>query len=357
MKIKKNKNGEWGFDFTCNGIRVRKIVGLSKQEAEQVMWNEKKKMKRDGFGLKEAAKNVYFEDFAAEFLELYCKKKKKSWARDEISIEHLKKSFKGKFLSVISPDMIERYMADRKDKVSSSTVNREIACLKTLFNKAVQWKKIETNPAANVEKFKERNQRERILSDEEMRRLLEVAAPHLKPILIIALSTGMRRNEILGLKWNNVHVPERYLFIEDSKSGKSRKIPLNSQMIAALEGLTRDSEFLFFNKRKNRHLTDIAIAFKGACARAGISGLRLHDLRHSAASAMIRNGIDIVTVSKILGHSSIQMTMRYAHPTSENMSRAVEVLGRIIAKKSPESVNIPVNSGKNKSASDSIYVN
>jgi integrase len=219
----------------------------------------------------------------------------------------------------------------RKAEVSPATVNRELACLKTLFNKAVEWGKAETSPAAKVKKFRENNARERILSPEEARRLIGCAAPAIRPVLIVALNTGMRRTEILSLKWRDVDFAKSFILIEDSKSGKSRKVPMNTFVYRILKDLPRtSSEYVFFNPGTNDHVKDIKTGFWAACRRAGLSGVRLHDLRHTAASKMIEAGADLVTVSKILGHSSIQMTMRYAHPTPENMRLAVGRLGEIL---------------------------
>jgi integrase len=99
---------------------------------------------------------------------------------------------------------------------------------------------------------------------------------------------------------------------------------MNDVVLEALRGPKRESEFVFSNPKTKEHVKDIKTAFKAACRRAGIKGVRLHDLRHTAASKMIEAGADLVTVSKILGHASIQMTMRYAHPTPENMRCAVD---------------------------------
>jgi len=142
----------------------------------------------------------------------------------------------------------------------------------------------------------------------------------------------MRRNEILSLKWADV---------DFAKSGKSRKVPMNASVYGTLKTLPRMSaEFIFFNAETKAHVKDIKTAFKAACRRAEIKGVRLHDLRHTAASKMIEAGADLVTVSKILGHSSIQMTMRYAHPTPENMRLAVSKLGDILGSTRQE-VDIP----------------
>jgi integrase len=255
---------------------------------------------------------------------------------------------------MITPELIERYKATRKDAgANPATINRELACLKTIFNIAILWGKLDSSPAKQIRRFPVNNIREKILSDEDMRRLVEAADPRIKPVLIIALSTGMRRNEILGLKWQNVHFEGKYIFIEYSKSGKTRQIPMNDLIVETLKNIPRVSEFVFYNSKKNKNVSLFAVrdAFLRACEKARIKGLRFHDLRHCAASAMVRKGIDLVTVSKILGHSSIQMTMRYAHPTPENMRLAINSLGEILkgGQEQPEKQEkpgkIPVKSG------------
>jgi len=173
--------------------------------------------------------------------------------------------------------------------------------------------------------------RERILSPEEARRLIECACPSIRPILIVALNTGMRRNEILSLKWADIDFVRGFILILDSKSGRSRKVPMNASAREALGFLPQSSpELVFFNAETKTNIKDLKTAFKSACQRAEIGKVRLHDLRHTAASKMIEAGADLATVSKILGHASIQMTMRYTHPTPENMQRAIERLGEIL---------------------------
>jgi len=349
MKVFKNKDGKWCFDVTCNGRRVRQIVGLSRPETEQAMLNKLADLKRDKFGIMKPRENIFFEEFAAEYMELYASQKR-SWVRDRSAIKHFNEFFKGKVLSMITPELIERYKAARKDAgANPATINRELACLKTIFNVAILWGKLDSSPAKQIRRFPVNNIREKILGDEDMRRLVEAAEPRIKPVLIIALSTGMRRNEILGLKWQNVHFEGKYIFIEYSKSGKTRQIPMNDLIFETLKNIPRVSEFVFYNTKKNKNVSLFAVrdAFLRACEKAKIKGLRFHDLRHCAASAMVRKGIDLVTVSKILGHSSIIMTMRYAHPTPENMKLAINSLGEILEGQGNQEKlgKIPVKSG------------
>lgn len=354
-KPKKEKNlklidGKWYIDFTFNKKRIRQFGGYTKEQARIKLLKLKieKQNEKLGFKKPDSRTDAPFEQFTKEFIELYSKQNKKSWKSDESSLKNLRPFFKGKMLSQIKPELVERYKAKRKSEIierqeqqikdrkreviSLATVNRELAFLKTMLNKAVEWDRLEVSPLKNVKKFKEPEFKNGVLTREKAKSLIEVAENHLKPILIIALNTGMRKNEILSLKWKNTILSKRYIHIEDSKSGKSRDIPLNSLVIEALAVIPQDSEYVFYNLKTKRPIRDVKTAFKTACKNAGIDYLRFHDLRHTAATRMVEVGTDLVTVSKILGHSSIQMTMRYAHPTPENMRRATEKLGEFYEK-------------------------
>ncbi|MGA2363000.1 MAG: tyrosine-type recombinase/integrase [Candidatus Aminicenantales bacterium] len=334
--MKKERNlkltdGKWNLDFTFRGKRVRQFGGYTKDQARNTLVKIKAELLDVARGFKKPdVQDVSFEKFADDFLELYSKPNKRSWTRDEFSLNNLKAFFKGDMLRAIGAEKIERYKANRKAEVSPASCNRELACLKTLFNKAVDWGRLGINPAAKVKKLKENNTRERILNPAEASRLIECAGPELRPILIIALNTGMRKSEILSLRWQDVDFVRGFILIGDSKSGKSRKLPMNTAVFEALKGLQRRSDYVFFNPKTETHIKGVTRLFAAALKAAEISGVRLHDLRHTAATKMVEAGVDLVTVSKILGHSSIQMTMRYAHPTPENMRLAVNRLGEIL---------------------------
>jgi integrase len=350
----KSQDGKWYIDFTAQGKRIRQFGGYTKEQARNTLAKLRINKLDEKLGFKKPeAEEVPFAKFADEFLNLHSKQNKKSWKGDQLLLAGLKNHFKGETLQSIGPEKVERYKARRKAEVSPATVNRALACLKTMFNKAVEWGKLETSPLRTVKKLKEPLGRERILSAAEAARLVECAGSAVRPVLIVALHTGMRRNEILSLKWKNVDFPRAYIFIEDSKSGRSRKIPMNSAVIEALRALPREFEFVFYNPETKDHIKDVKTAFHSACRRAkknpedekdpGIIGFRFHDLRHTAASKMIEAGVDLVTVSKILGHASIQMTMRYAHPTPENMRLAVDRLSEILdpTRQKVDTVSIP----------------
>ena len=338
----KQVDGKWYVDFTSRGKRIRQFAGYTKAQARNTLAKLRIEQLDERLGFKKPGQGeaVPFEKFAEDYIELYAKQNKRSWKRDELSLTSLKAFFKGETLQSIGPEKIERYKAMRKIKVSPATVNLELACLKTLFNKAVEWGRTENNPAAKIKKFRLNNAREKILNGEEARRLINCALPALRPILIIALKTGMRRGEILSLTWPAVNFIKSFILIENSKSGKSRKVPMSPAVREVLKAIPRTSDFLFYNPETKTHVKSVTTAFKTACRSAkkdpddkddpGILGLRFHDLRHTFATWYIENGGDIVALSKILGHSSLQMTLRYCNPTEEGMLRAVQKMDGIL---------------------------
>jgi integrase len=336
MKTKRDRNlkqvgGKWYLDFTFKGRRIRRFGGYTKEQAQVALAKERIDRRDIALGLKRPeAEDVAFEEFADKFLEVYCKQNKRSWDRDDISLGHLKEFFKGQTLAGVGAEKIEAYKAKRRVEVSDTTVNRELACLKTMLNKAVEWGKLDKNPAARVKKFKEPPARERILTREEAGRLIDGASPELRPVLITAIGTGMRRGEILGLRWTDVDLIRGFITLDTSKSGRGRKIPLSGAVAAALGAVPHRGDYVFWNPETRTHIKDVKKGFRTALQAAEIKGLRFHDLRHTAASKMVEAGVDLVTVSKILGHASIQMTMRYAHPTPEALRLAVNRLGDFI---------------------------
>ena len=215
----------------------------------------------------------------------------------------------------------------RKKNRVGATVNRDLALLKTMYNRALQWKFFQgENPVRGVTFFSER-QKERILDDDEARRLVEASTKSLRPVVIVALNTGMRISEILSLRWGNVNFPRRFLFIERSKNGRSRKVPMNSDVLRTLAGLRRNGEeFVFAKERSSGPLRSVRTAFLNALEKAKLSNVRFHDLRHTFATNLVMNGVDLVTVKEILGHSEIAMTVRYSHPSDSRKMDAVERL-------------------------------
>ena len=173
-----------------------------------------------------------------------------------------------------------------KDGTKKSTVNRYLAILKRLYNVAIEWGYAKENPVRHVKLFPENdNLMERILTHEEEDRLFEAASEHLRPILVVALNTGMRRGEILNLHWHQVDLYSKEIRVEKTKSRKSRVVDINSVLFkefSRLKNERQNSPYVFPNPETGKPYKKLQTSFTGACRRAGIVGLRMHDLRHYA---------------------------------------------------------------------------
>lgn len=326
-----NKDGKWWIDYYYKSTRVRECIGTSKTKAKDSLARRIAEIREDRYTFKIKKESPKFKDFAQFYLNTYSVNKR-SHRREKDIMTHLVKAFGPARLSQIIPSMVEGYKADRARMVAKSTVNRELALLRHMFYVALEDGKIGSNPAKGGKKgikhFKIEGQEERILSQEEVQRLLDASALHLRPIILTALNTAMRLREILYLKWDDVDLDYRVITVRHTKSAKERKVPVNTLLLETLKTQRAKArgEWVFPCPGTDKPMDGIKTAWQGALRRAGIEHCRFHDLRHTSATYMVLNGVDLATVKEILGHSDIRLTMRYTHPTSRAKRDAVETL-------------------------------
>jgi integrase len=201
-------------------------------------------------------------------------------------------------------------------------VNRDIAVLKRLFNLAIDWSLIDRNPVKKVALYRIDEKSMRVLSQDEQRRLIDAAAPHFKPLIIVAINTGMRRGELLNLRWEQVDLRNLLITIEHSKNGRIRHLPINKSAQEALNELPEPHVGHVFRYR-GLPIKAVKTAFAGAVRRAGIRPCRFHDLRHTFATRLVLAGVDLATVKELMGHADISTTMKYAHPNPPHKRDAV----------------------------------
>jgi integrase len=260
-------------------------------------------------------------------------------------LANFKESFgENQLLSTITYDKVETYRNTLRQKPvtansngvetvrglrKDASVNREMACLHHLFNKAVEWDMMEKSPFEHKQslRLKENNKRMRFLNEDEISSLLSACAPHLKPIVETAILTGMRRGEILSLKWDQIR--GGFIYLEKTKTNEARQIPVSDDLEAILKDIRRKehlrSEYVFtFQGRRIER--DLHVGFGRALKRAGLQDFHFHDLRHTFASQLILNGGSLKDVQELLGHKSMTMTLRYAHLTQESKRKAVNLL-------------------------------
>src|SRR5260370_16076897 len=180
------------------------------------------------------------------------------------------------------------------------------------------------NPCRKVRLLGMDHQRNRYLSEEEETRLMAILVgrrAHLRPVVILALHTGMRRGEILSLRWNQIDFERSLILVQRTKTGRDRIIPMNSTVSETLTAIRQSTQ-----GNQVFPINDVKRSFAYACVKAKIADFRFHDLRHTAATRLADHGADAFQIAAILGHSSIQMTARYTHATSDGLRRAMESL-------------------------------
>lgn len=336
--VRKTKRGKerWYVDFLVNGTRIREVVKNAQDRSDAVLHLQERVsafFSGDHKGI-DKKKPFKFAELAERYLQDYSKVMKKSFMSDYYIVNAHLKPFFGEFVvDQITCLHLEKYRAERLAAgVSKSTTNRELAILSRIFSLGIDWGLGSENPVRKIRFFSEQeNAKERILTGEEEIRLLKASPEHLKPILIVALNTGMRRGEILGLKWSQVDLERRVIKVERTKSGKNRFVFMNSDLLKVFEELHKakgNGEQVFINSKTGRPFQDIKRAFKSACGKAGIEDLRVHDLRHTFASRLVERGADLITVKELLGHSTVKMTERYTHPNLAQKQKAVETLSQ-----------------------------
>jgi integrase len=229
---------------------------------------------------------------------------------------------------------IEQYQTERLQRNKPATVNRVLATLSHMFTKAVDWNMVEEEVQKQIRKVKmlqENNRRLRFLSKEECQTLINYCDPHLKPIVITALNTGMRKGNILNLRWEQVDLKHGFILLDITKNGERHEIPINNTLRATLLSQQRrlDIPYCFHDKATGKPYKEVKKSFATACRKAGIKDFRFHDLRHCFASSLVMAGVDLTTIKELLNHKSLTMTLRYAHLAPSHKVKAVEVLDEV----------------------------
>ena len=260
--------------------------------------------------------NTTFFELCDQYWELDGKHKRMKGLKNMIDI--WKKGIGDVPLKELTQQELERFLNKRMErkKHSPSTRNRHLAHLSSMFNKGKEWGLATENPASRINPLREVGARMRFLVEGEITRLLKAASKKLRSLLITALHTGMRKGEIVNLKWPDVDFKNKIITVQESKSGKKRMIPMDETLYEALRVLPSRFKrgYIFPSPVKpDKPWYDFRKRFESAKQKAGIDDFRFHDLRHTFASHLAMNGVDIKTVQELLGHASLTMTMKYAH--------------------------------------------
>jgi integrase len=335
----RKRGNRWHYDLMIHRVRYRGCIpeAQNKWQAEKAEAKIRLEIYEGKFGGESGSTRMV--DFIDQTYLPWARSTKLSCRDDELNCKVLSDFFGGKAFNQISPLLIEKFKRERRDSMTRygeqrkpASVNRELATLSRMFSLAMDNGLVASNPCTKVHKLREDNQRTRYLSAEEEERLMASLTgrrAHLVPLVRLAIHTGMRRGELLGLRWRNVDFLRGAIHVTKTKTNRDRDVPLNSEAREILLGLQRESEgeeFVFSNKKTGLNLTDVKKGFSSACREAGIQDFKFHDLRHTAGTRLADTGADAFTIAEVLGHATLQMTKRYTHATDKRKRAAVEAL-------------------------------
>ena len=273
-------------------------------------------------------KKVKLGELITDYLELYSKHSKITYQDDVERLGRIQKFFGDVYLTDITPARLEEYRIKRlSEGIAKSTTNREMGILKHTFNKGIEWGKCENNPVRKIKFYSEKeNARMRYLDQQEKVKLLNECPLPTKRFVFFALNTGMRQGEILNLKWKDIDYKTNLIKINHSKSGNPRYVPMNSELLEMLKSMPSISEYIFGSASGKPKWGLYRNFFERAVKKAEIKDFCFHSCRHTFASDLVMKGVDLKTVSELLGHSTMRMTERYSHLSPAHKLVAVEML-------------------------------
>jgi integrase len=334
LALSKSGGRVYWVEWYQEGKRKRERIGPNKAAAEQ-REREILSARAEGRHIKKSPDvKTTFKDLAQWYLELAEVKAKRSFDRDQLSLKRLQQSFGNLLLKDITPAKVEAYKQKRLSDASGrtpqyltkpATVNRELACLKTIFTKAQRNGKAERNPIQGVKLLKENNERDMVLSSEEFTKLLAYCPDHLKAIVKVAYYTGMRQGEILGLTWDRVDLKTGFIHLspEDTKTNDGRLVPLSLELVEMLKAFPKGPPTAPVFTYGGRPITAVRRSFDSACKKAGIKDFTFHDLRHTFINNKRQEGHDYFRIMAATGHKTMSVFKRYNTVSREELKALV----------------------------------
>lgn len=340
-------DGVFSVNIMVDRQRVHRVIGresdgVTRQQAEDFIARARTDARRDRLELPDGRKTVLgFEEAASRYVARLQEIGGKNMdAKDRQLRQHLTPFFATKPIGHIESFDIERYKKARRGTgAAMATVNRELAVLSHLLNKAVEWKWIRAK-SAKIVRFKEDNGRIVYLSNDQCAALLEAAAAdhneNVHAFVMVGLHAGMRHQEILAVRRDEIDLPKKVIWIPQAKAG-AREQPITPELAEYLEDRMRmlppGCPWLFPSLGSaHGHTHTIRKAFRRSVIRAGLDPEQItpHTLRHTAVTHLVQAGVDLPTVQRISGHKTLAMVARYAHQSGSHIEAAMLRLeGRI----------------------------
>lgn len=281
------------------------------------------------------------EAFMVESYLPHIKTYKRAWPADDSYLRnHILPAIGRKYMDEVKPtDLIKFQHSMREKGYALGTCNRCMVLIRYAFNLAIRWGElgVSVNPTKEVTLYKLDNQKERFLSPDETRRLLDSVARSdnalLQYIIRMLILTGARKREVLDCKWADFDMSRMLWTIPVTKAGKPRHVPISDAVVSLLNEIPKAPgiDYLFPNPKTGRPFVSIFYSWDTARTQAGLADVRIHDLRHSFASFLVNAGRSLYEVQKLLGHTQIKTTQRYAHLTHDTLREAANAAMTAIA--------------------------
>lgn len=294
----------------------------TRRDAEKWVRSIEREMDTGAFIPRDTAARTTIKDLAKSYREELLPKQR-GHRQENSRLKAAEKKFGDYNLSAVTPAMVAKWRDELSKDLAPQTVQHYLAVLNRLYKAAARDFGIPLplgNPVAAVRMPAISNARERRLEgDEETRLLTALDASRgkcLKPVVLLALETAMRRGELLALSWEHVDLKRCVVHLPETKNGTSRDVPLSSRATAVLEALPRNLSGIVFSTSE----TAITEGFQRVAKRAGIADFRFHDLRHEATSRLAEK-LHMHELAKVTGHKSPRMLMRYYHPRAEDLAK------------------------------------
>lgn len=346
LRFSKGKSGRcfWFFRYYWRGnkflVKLGEYPGMSLKQARDGGWEIRASLARGEDPRLLRQKNLKLMTFREFTEQHYLPHAKATTRRPDVIISRLNtgvlKYFPDRYLDSLTTREVQKFHNEMRERISPTTANRHLATLKAMLNLAVRWEMLEKNPCLGIKKFQEPTGRERYLSRDEVKRFLE--ACDASPNVVIAsglrmlLFTGLRSREVFHLPWADVDFENRSIILRTTKSGKARRVHLSSAAWAEIELMKEqhDSEhaYVFPGYHARQPVMEPHRCFREILSVAKIDEFRIHDLRHTHASYLVQSGASLFEVQKALGHSTSDMTMRYAHLADGALRDRAEVAAR-----------------------------
>ncbi|GAB3468020.1 site-specific integrase [Azotobacter salinestris] len=358
MPYKRGDSPFWWVSYKLpTGKYVRRSSGTEDYAAAKAL---EQQARADAWKEKEWGVNPprSFEEVIIPYLQ-HARQHQRSYETTTHRVKHLREAFAGKIMNDLAGQQIREYTSKRMEAgASAATINRELSALSA----AINWCNVEyewglPNPVKG-RKAREPEGRVRWITPAEVEALCREArmlkyGDNLEDFIRLAVNTGCRKEEMLGLEWRRVDLHNRLIHLEGqhTKAGKRRSIPINEGALSALKGRMAfrakhcpASPWVFCRPTGERAVS-VRAGFEKACQKAGITDFVIHDLRHTCAAHLISAGVPLSEVRDLLGHSTVTMTERYAHLAPARVRDAVAVLDRENGMSRSRYAEVPVHQG------------